>query len=204
MSDLMLDVDQAGELKAAFRRGNWNNAEIKGLCEGDVLAQVRDVLRGVSEIKMKEHVVDLGADAVIPKDYNWTIEEHRKGNPVKLERKADGLYIDGKKIDFYLSKKQKKGSIVGNDLRVELKDQSVLNANVLDYLLKNPHLIPEEWKKDEDGNTRYIFFWGTIFRFAVGDLRVRCLYWYDGQWVWSYYWLGYYWNSNYPAAVSAS
>lgn len=35
MSDLMLDVDQAGELKAAFRRGDWTNAEIKRLCEGN-------------------------------------------------------------------------------------------------------------------------------------------------------------------------
>ena len=29
MSDLMLDVDQAGELKAAFRRGDWTKTEVK-------------------------------------------------------------------------------------------------------------------------------------------------------------------------------
>jgi hypothetical protein len=51
VSDLMLDVDQAGELKAAFRRGNWTNAEIKTLCEGDVLADVRRVILGHAEIK---------------------------------------------------------------------------------------------------------------------------------------------------------
>lgn len=44
MSDLMLDVDQASELKAAFRRGDWTNREIKQLSEGDFLANVRQVL----------------------------------------------------------------------------------------------------------------------------------------------------------------
>jgi hypothetical protein len=51
MGDLMLDVDQAGELKAAFRRCGYNNAEIKQLSTGDTLAQVRNVLRGLAEIK---------------------------------------------------------------------------------------------------------------------------------------------------------
>ncbi len=50
MSDLMLDVDQAGELKAAFRRGDWTNAEIKRACEGNFLAQVRKVLLGQAQI----------------------------------------------------------------------------------------------------------------------------------------------------------
>ena len=49
MSDLKLDVDQAGELKAAFRRGKWTNAEIKSLCEGDTLTKVRSVIRGFAK-----------------------------------------------------------------------------------------------------------------------------------------------------------
>lgn len=202
---LVLGVGLAQELEHAFNRNGFGSLdEIKELTKGDLLGQVRSVLLGHAEIVVKEHVVDLGANAVIPKDCNWTVEEHRKGNVVKLERKTDGLYIDGKKIDFYLSKKQKKESIVGNDLRVELKDQPVLNDNVLNYLLKNPHLIPEDWKKDADGNTRYIFFWGTIFRRAVSSLDVRYLYWDDGAWGWSCGWLGHGWSSSNPAAVSAS
>ena len=46
-------VDQAGELKAAFRRGDWTNAEIKTLSEGDRLANVRLVLRGDAVITTK-------------------------------------------------------------------------------------------------------------------------------------------------------
>jgi hypothetical protein len=53
MSNLMLDVDQAGELKAAFRRNDWTNGQIKKLCEGDILAKVRLVLEGTAEIVMK-------------------------------------------------------------------------------------------------------------------------------------------------------
>ncbi|OHB01610.1 MAG: hypothetical protein A3A96_02995 [Candidatus Zambryskibacteria bacterium RIFCSPLOWO2_01_FULL_39_39] len=53
MSNLMLDVDQAGELKAAFRRGHWTNGQIKSLCEEDVLSRVRMVIEGTAEIVVK-------------------------------------------------------------------------------------------------------------------------------------------------------
>ena len=202
MSDLMLDVGQAVELKEAFRRGGYNNAEIKQLSTGDTLAQVRDVLRGLCEIKPVEHAVDLGVDPFLPD--GWKVEEHQNGKVVKLERKGSDLYLDGKKIDFYLSKKQKGGSIEGNDLRKELTKMPVLNANMLDYLLKNPLIIPDEWKTDGDGNTRCLFFWGTVYRNADGSLCVRYLVWNGGRWGSNYGWLGVDWRSNNPAAVSAS
>src|SRR3989344_873488 len=53
MSNLMLDVDQAGELKAAFQRGGWTNGQIKSLCEGDILSRVKMVLEGTAEIVIK-------------------------------------------------------------------------------------------------------------------------------------------------------
>ena len=55
-----------------------------------------------------------------------------------------------------------------------------LNANVLDYLLEHPELIPKKWKKYR------IVFWGTIYRFnkesgpSEGKEFVRCLYFYKG------------------------
>lgn len=54
--DLMLDVSQAAELKAAFRRTRgsngslWTNGTIKRLSEGAVLGNVLDVLQGRSKI----------------------------------------------------------------------------------------------------------------------------------------------------------
>ena len=66
MSDLKLDVDQASELKAAFRRGDWTNAEIKRICEGDILTRFRDVVLGHAEIKSIEHLINCDADPFVP------------------------------------------------------------------------------------------------------------------------------------------
>jgi hypothetical protein len=56
MSDLKLDVDQAGELKAGFRRTRgsngieWSNEDIKKLSEGNHLGLVLDYLHGRAKI----------------------------------------------------------------------------------------------------------------------------------------------------------
>lgn len=95
------------------------------------------ILSGKATITYKEHIIDLDADPRTPYD-GWKIEEHKKGgqfawNPAK--------------VALFLSKKQQDGnSIEGDKLRKEMADQTVYNANLLDYLLDNPHLIPEEWK----------------------------------------------------------
>ena len=187
----MLDVDQAGELKAAFRRGDWTNQEIKKLCEGDVLASVRNVIRGYASIMVLEHVIDCDVTPFVPS--GWKVEEHQKGGALRWdkERQKDALF---------LAIAQKSGRIEGNKLRkeLELAKEPVLNANVLDYLLANPHLIPEEWKG------KYVFFWGTIYRDSIGGLCVRCLRWNGDEWSWSYRWLDDVWHGNYPAALRAS
>jgi hypothetical protein len=188
MSDLKLDVDQASELKAAFRRGDWTNEEVKKLSEGDILAQVRKVILGHAEIKHIEHLIDCDAEPFVPN--GWKVIEHKKGGQFKF---------DPKKIKLHLSKNQKPGkSIKGNDLRKELESELVLNANVLDYLLANPHLIPEEWKG------KYVFFWGTIYRNSDGILYVRYLLWDGDRWRWSFLWLDRGWNDDDPAALLAS
>ena len=201
-NEFTMTTGQAHEVAQAFGRNGWNNEQVKKLSEGDFLKQVLDALLGRAEIKAIEHAVDFSADPFMPD--GWSVEEHQKGKVAKLERKGDDLYLDGKKIEFWLSSEQKRGVITGNILRAKLKGKPVLNANLLDHLLKNPHLIPEAWKKDENGNTRYIFFWGTIYRDAVGDLFVRYLYWYGDRWVWHCIWLVDDFHDIYPAAVSAS
>lgn len=194
MSDLMLDVDQASELKAAFRRGDWTNQEVKKLSEGTFLAEVRKVLRGQAVISVPEHLIDCDVDPFLPD--GWKVEEHQKGGALKW---------DPAKVAFHLSSKQKGDKYIqGHKLREELKGKPVYNANLLDYLIKHPHLIPEDWKKDEHGNTRYIFFWGTIYRYRDGYLCVRSLYWGSGRWDWGHNWLDSAWDSNGPAAVPAS
>ena len=201
-NEFTMTTGQAHEVAQALGRNGWNNEQVKKMSEGDFLKQVLEALLGRAEIKPIEHAVDFGADPFLPD--GWKVEEHQKGKVAKLERKGDDLYLDGKKIEFWLSSEQKRGVITGNILRAKLKGKSVLNANMLDHLLKNPHLIPEAWKKDENGNTRYIFFWGTVYRGAGGNLYVRYLDWDGDRWVWYCIWLGIDFDVCSPAAVSAS
>lgn len=184
--ELMLDVGQANELKLAFRRNGWTNTDIKALSESNFLSEVLKVMKGYSEIKPIDHLIDCDTNPFIPD--GWSLEEHQKGGLIKF---------DPKNISLYLSKKQKKSIINGHDLRKELMGQPVMNANVLDYLLAHPELIPESWKD------KYIFFWGTIYRLSDGSLFVRCLDWLGSKWDWDYDSLDRVFDSIGPAALAS-
>ena len=135
-------------------------------------------------------IIDLDADPFV-RD-GCLVEEHRKGGKFTWDK-------DAQKGALYLSMRQHGNEhIAGRELRKELAKKPVLNANVLDYLLANPHLIPEEWKD------KYIFFWGTVYRSRGGSLFVRCLYWCDG-WYESYCVLDLgCWRGKNPAVVRAN
>jgi len=195
-NDLMLDVGQANELKLAFRRADYSNDDIKRLCEGNVLADVRRVLRGYASIVATEvvidHTIDCDAQPLIPD--SLSVEKHQKGGAFKWD-------TDAQKDALYLSKGQAGSKYIeGNKLRRELTEKStpVLNACVLDYLLANPHLIPKEWKG------KHVFFWGTVYRHQDGDLCV-CYLWWDGvRWCCCRHWLIGGVSGFGPAAVRAS
>jgi len=189
-TELMLDVGQANEFKLACRRAGYTNADIKKMCEGSVLAQVLPVVRGNGEVTVVRHLIDCDADP-FTRD-GWRVEEHKKHG-----REFD--WDEGKKINLYLSQNQQDGKVIrGNKLRTELSKKAALNANVLDYLLAHPDLIPEGW------NGKAIFFWGTIYRYSDGDLCVRCLCFGGGRWRWDDDWLGGGWGDLDPAALLAS
>lgn len=202
-TELMLDVGQANEIKLAAKRNGLTSADLKRLSEDSVFATLLPVLRGYGTVVIKDHIVN-GDKPFIPD--GWKLESHKKTGKQKLTRDGDNLFLDGKKIDFFLSPNQGEGrkSTKGDKLRKELEGKPVLNACVLDYLREHPELIPESWKVDEKGRTRYIFFWGTIYRYPDGGLYVRYLCWHDGQWVWGYFWLDVEWDVDSPAAVLAS
>lgn len=67
--------------------------------------------------------------------------------------------------------------VSGHLVAKELEGRSILNANVLWFLIRNIDLIPKEW---EDG--RYICFWGTIFLNGRGGLCVACLVYGERGW----------------------
>lgn len=186
MAKIDFGVGLMHEYAITAAKAGWEPQDIANLSQDENLMKlVRGVLRGTHEIKNVAHIIDCDAEPFIPG--GWKVENHQKGGIIQF---------DATKIDFYLSKKQEKGSIQGNALREELKDKKVLNANVLDYLLVNPRAIPEEWKG------KYIFFWGTIYRDSGGGLYVRCLCWHDGAWRWSHNWLDSGFRGSSPAALS--
>lgn len=161
---------------------------------------MNQILRGNAVIRIVKHIINLAGDCM-PEQWKkdkWTIEKHVGTGMLEL---------DQSRLRLHFSPNQKDGKVIeGNKLRKELEENKVpvLNACVLDYLLAHPEIIPEDWKFDENGNTRYVYFWGTVYRDPGGNLCVRYLCWGGGAWDWSYDWLGDGWRVRRPAAVSAS
>ena len=157
-------------------------------------------IKPLQNVMVSKHLINLTGDCM-PKDWKsngWKIEKHV----------GDGtLELDPSRLQLHFSPNQIDGKCIeGNELREELEKNKVpvLNACVLDYLLLHPELIPEDWKKDENGNTRYIYFWGTVYRYASGYLYVRYLCWDDGVWDWDCNFLDGGWLVQDPAAMLAS
>lgn len=177
-------------LEASAKKAGFSESDFACLAGDDVLmGRLFLVVRGYAEVKEIEHLIDCDAPSFIPPE-RWSVEEHKKGDPWKW---------NPAEVELYISESQRDGKTIGgNELRKELEGKSVLNANVLDYLLANPYLIPEEWKR------KVIFFWGTIYRDTDGRLCVRYLRWDGGRWNWNWRWLENDWNENNPAALRAS
>ncbi len=133
-------------------------------------------------------IVDLDAAPFIPK--GWKLESHKKGGQFAW---------DSAQVTLHLEAGQQGGNAMkGTDLQKALEDKPVLNANALDFLLAHPELIPESWKD------KYVFFWGTVYRFSDGCLCVRYLRWDGAGWGWRAYWFECGWRGQDPAAVLAS
>lgn len=181
-------IGQMNQLGDALELAGFTPDEVTKLRNSRLLPKVRKVILGHAEIVIPEHVIDCDAEPFIPE--GWSVKEHRKGSAFKWGPAA---------VALYLSEGQKNGKVIeGNKLREELANKPILNANVLDYLLANSHLIPEEWKG------KAVFFWGTIYRGRGGRLYIRYLSWYGGRWYWRAVWLGFVWNDDCPAAVLAN
>lgn len=132
------------------------------------------------------HVIDCDTAPFVP--LGWLVEEHQKGGQ---------LSWDASKVKLLVKLNEGESYVGGHELRKRLKDEPVLNANVLDYLLARPELVPEEWK------SRLVFFWGTIYRDSDDYLFVRYLFWNGERWHWDYYCLNDGWRAFNPAAVRA-
>lgn len=138
--------------------------------------------------------VNLGISPKLPFD-GAAVESHVGEGWAVVQKRSDGLYVDNRKVALYFSEHQQDGKTVqGHELREELSGKPILNANILDALLENTHLIPEDWKG------KAIFFWATVYRNRGGILSVSFLLWSGGRWYSLCHWLELHWRSSSPAA----
>ena len=183
----LFSIGQMNQLGDALEAKGFTPDDITKLRSHPELGMLLLFTRGQAKITLPQHLINCDENPCLPN--GWKVEEHKQGGQLEWNHT---------RVKLYLSKDQRPGkSIVGNKLRKELANQSVLNACVLDYLLANSTLIPEEWKG------KLVFFWGTVYRDSYGGLCVRYLYWGDGSWRWGYRWLDRNFGDSDPAAISA-
>ncbi len=184
-------VGLMNQLGDALEAAGYTAEDVTRLRGFGQLASVKLVMAGLAEISILRHIIDCDAQPFVPN--GWAVAENPDGTLCHI--KGGQFEWNPNSIGLHLSDKQRSGVIEGNKLRKELVGKAVLNANVLDYLLAHPQLIPDEWKG------KAIFFWGTIYRDSHGNLCVRYPNWYGKSRHWLNYWLHNEWYANYPAAV---
>lgn len=139
------------------------------------------------------HIINLDADPFVPS--GMKVEQHVTGGG-QFEWHLS-------KITFSLFTNHENGlSDVVNtavQIRKGFEGKPVLNANVLDYLVHHPNLIPDDWKG------KAVFFWGTIYRGAAKNQCVRYLRWSGGRgWYWNPWWFNEELYGTHPAAMLAA
>lgn len=190
------------DLEFALVRNEWTHALLKKATRGDFFRLVREVVEGRAEIcrierlagagaVMSQHIIDCDAKPFEPEGLTVASELDQIPNRVRRQ-----FIFSLTKIKLHLSPNQQGGKFIeGNKLRNELSGELALDANVLDYLLKNTAIIPEECKH------KAVFFWGTIYRGPLDRLYVRFLYFRGERWYSNYRELGSLWGGGNPAAV---
>lgn len=183
-----ITIGQMNQLGDSMQKAGFTTQDVTKLGQDKkILRMLLRLLRGELKIKFLERLIDCEIAPFIPN--SWLVEEHQKG----------GQFIfNPTKVELYVSKNYKNNQIYGNDLREELKGRQVMNANVLDFLLAHPELIPDAWE------VKHVFFFGTIYRRRKdGWLHVRYLYFNGLEWESSWRWLGFNFNSSCPIAVAS-
>lgn len=166
MNVLTFDVGLAAKLKRALARNGWDEDDINRLAESGELVGIRQVLHGHASITVISHVIDCDADQAPPPGGSIVVHQH-----------GGLLQWDPSKVKLWFASEQKHGRwMESHKLSEAVENKSPLNANVLDYLIANPHLIPETWKKYKS-----IIFWGTVYRTDTNSVYVRYLHW-TGHW----------------------
>ncbi len=125
--------------------------------------------------------IDCAADPYIP-DPTWKVLRHDRYAPLRWD-------VGGSQLRLLLTDMQrnvqqkwnadtpstKVRKLLGDRILRDLSGNSFANANILDALLQNQHLIPTYWETGLDGCARHIAFPGTEFSISGRGRYVRSL-----------------------------
>ena len=208
MNNLMLDVDQAGELKAAFRRHNYTNTLIKRMCEGDALGQFKLFLAGTHQITPIP-VPTISIDRSRPFNPVEFIGAGFKMDPNEPEDQNSLVLteFDLKKVRFEHMLKEGEESITGEKKLQRLKARD----NFVRADAKFGQTLFEDWQKNGENSmleylrkTRgvtWMDFPGTVLQGSGVRRCVLYLRWSGGCWSWRCLWLVFDWGADNPSLV---
>lgn len=213
MSNLMLDVDQAGELKAAFRRGKWTNGEIKQACQGNFLSEVRQVVLGRMVIALAE--AKTGAEVVVidpivrvdrsirPVYPDFLNQEYiNKPDFIALEKLGPPEF-DASRLRKWWHPRQKKKVVTGNVINRFLTEKKMLPsclgfADLLGIQAKGIEFLQQHFEG------KAVFGWRSVVPGRGGSLRVPYLVGHGGRVVLDWRWFGSAWDASDRALRFAS
>lgn len=187
-----MSVPLAAELYHAFIREGWEPSDVKKLCKHGVLAQILPAMRGGGEKITVSHTIDCSVLPEIPK--GWKIFLHKRYPDVvwSLDR-----------IEFLPHPERDVVPFLSYPRNMEIVERveklPFANANILDYLLRNKHIIPEGWKVYGVP----IAFWGTIYDDSHGDRCLRSLHWNGRDWEDEALWLDQKYEGHKVALLAA-
>jgi len=161
-------IEAMNQLADALEQASFSGEDLAKLKQFKNLVGLKNAINGLAEIVDRENIIDFNLKPFTPR--GWVVDEHLQFGKWPFDINAVSLYRD---------EKQKNESLIGgHDLRINLVGRLLLNANVLDFLIDHPNLIPEPWKEF------YVFFWGTLYRNQRNELQVRGLVWDGRSWNW--------------------
>lgn len=103
-----------------------------------------------------------------------------------------GDIADFSKINYKLVKLPEGSKITDFEKNAKIG----LNSSVLDYLLKNPQVIPQDWKD------KTVVFTGTLFKDGGGSPLYKTLFYQDGTWQWGKAYPEYFLDNTYQCQLS--
>jgi hypothetical protein len=152
------------------------------------------ILFNNAQVATSEHIINCDTDPFIPDGLRLLPKEEQLPNRVR-----GPFQWNPAQVKLHRTYGQRKNQwIIGIMLLKQLMDMRVLTANVLDYLLANPSLIPHEWK------SKGTFFWGTIYCDHYGNPCIRYLFWQGSRRHWEFYWLSDLWYDFDYAAIKTA